>query len=125
MTDWPILSTITFLPLLGALFIMLVRGDEATIANNSRAVALWTTVVTLFLSIFMVAQFDGSTADFQFTERVSWLGGGIDYAMGVDGISVLFVLLTTALMPICILASWTSISHRVREYMVAFWCLRH
>ena len=120
MTDWPILSTITFLPLLGALFIMLVRGDEATIANNSRAVALWTTVVTLFLSIFMVAQFDGSTADFQFTERVSWLGGGIDYAMGVDGISVLFVLLTTALMPICILASWTSISHRVREYMVAF-----
>jgi NADH-quinone oxidoreductase subunit M len=120
MTDWPILSTITFLPLLGALFIMLVRGDEATIANNSRAVALWTTVVTLLLSIFMVAQFDGSTADFQFTERVSWLGGGIDYAMGVDGISVLFVLLTTALMPICILASWTSISHRVREYMVAF-----
>ena len=120
MTDWPILSTITFLPLLGALFIMLVRGDEATIASNSRAVALWTTVVTLFLSLFMVSQFDASTADFQFVERVGWLGGGIDYAMGLDGISVLFVLLTTALMPICILASWTSINSRVREYMMAF-----
>jgi NADH-quinone oxidoreductase subunit M len=120
MTDWPILSTITFLPLLGAVLIMLVRGDEATVANNSRAVALWTTVVTLFLSLFMVSQFDASTPDFQFVERVGWLGGGIDYAMGLDGISVLFVLLTTALMPICILASWTSINSRVREYMMAF-----
>lgn len=120
MTDWPLLSTITFLPLLGALFILIVRGDEATVAANSRAVALWTTVVTLLLTIFMVSRFDGSSADFQFVERTAWLAPGIDYAMGVDGISVLFVLLTAALMPICILASWNSVQTRVREYMLAF-----
>ena len=108
MTDWPILSTITFLPLLGAFFILLIRGDEATAANNAKAVALWTSVVTLFLTGFMVSQFDGSSAAFQFVERINWLGDGVDYAMGVDGISVLFVLLTAALMPICILASWHS-----------------
>lgn len=120
MTDWPLLSTITFLPLLGALFILLVRGDEETVAANSRAVALWTTVVTLLLSIFMVSRFDATSAAFQFTERTQWLAPGIDYAMGVDGISVLFVLLTAALMPLCILASWHSVKQRVREYMIAF-----
>ena len=120
MTDWPLLSTITFLPLLGALFILLVRGDEETVAANSRAVALWTTVVTLLLTLFMLSRFDGTSADFQFVERVQWLAPGIDYAMGVDGISVLFVVLTAALMPICILASWTSVQKRVREYMLAF-----
>ena len=120
MTDWPILSTITFLPLLGAFFILLTRGDEATTAGNAKAVALWTSVVTLFLTGFMVSQFDGNSAEFQFVERINWLGDGVDYAMGVDGISVLFVLLTAALMPICILASWNSITHRVREYMLAF-----
>ncbi len=120
MTDWPILSTITFLPLLGALFIMLVRGDEATVASNSRAVALWTTLITLLLTLFMLTRFDGSTAAFQFVERVAWLGDGVDYAMGVDGISVLFVVLTAALMPICVLAGWNSIKTRVREYMIAF-----
>ncbi|GIR10044.1 MAG: hypothetical protein CM15mP21_3060 [Hyphomicrobiales bacterium] len=73
----------------------------------------------------MVSQFDGSSAAFQFVERINWLGDGVDYAMGVDGISVLFVLLTAALMPICILASWHSITHRVREYMLAFLCLKH
>ena len=120
MTDWPLLSTITFLPLLGALFILLVRGDEETVAANSRAVALWTTVVTLLLTLFMVSRFNGSSADFQFVERAAWLLPGIDYAMGVDGISVLFVLLTAALMPLCILASWHAIQNRVREYMLAF-----
>ena len=120
MTDWPLLSTITFLPLLGAMFILMVRGDDDNIAANSRAVALWTTLVTLLLSLFMLSRFDATTADFQFVERAQWLAPGIDYAMGVDGISVLFVLLTTALMPICILASWHAIQTRVREYMIAF-----
>ena len=120
MTDWPLLSTITFLPLLGVLFILLVRGDDENIAANSRAVALWTTLVTLLLSLFMLSRFDATSAAFQFVERAQWLAPGIDYAMGVDGISVLFVLLTTALMPICILASWHAIQTRVREYMIAF-----
>lgn len=118
--DWPVLSTITFLPLLGALFILLIRGDEAAVAANSKSVALWTSLVTLVLSVVMISNFDASSADFQFLERFAWLGGGIDYAMGVDGISVLFILLTTALVPICILASWNSVNTRVREYMLAF-----
>ena len=117
---WPLLSTITFLPLVGVVFLLFMRGDEKAVADNARAVALWTSVVTLALSIFMVVGFDPQNSDFQFVERVGWLGSGIDYAMGVDGISVLFVLLTTSLMPLCILASWQAIGTRVREYMIAF-----
>ena len=120
MLDWPILSTITYLPLLGALFILLIPGEDETVGRNARAVALWTTVATFILSIFMLFEFDGSRTDLQFYEQASWLGGNIDYVMGVDGISVLFIILTTSLMPLCILASWESIKIRVREYMVAF-----
>lgn len=120
MLDWPILSTITYLPLLGALFILLIPGEDETVGRNARAVALWTTVATFILSIVMLFEFDGSRTDLQFYEQASWLGGDIDYVMGVDGISVLFIILTTSLMPLCILASWESIKIRVREYMVAF-----
>ena len=120
MLDWPILSTITYLPLLGALFILLIPGEDETVGRNARAVALWTTVATFILSIVMLFEFDGSRTDLQFYEQASWLGGNIDYVMGVDGISVLFIILTTSLMPLCILASWESIKTRVREYMVAF-----
>ncbi len=67
--DWPVLSTITFLPLLGALFILLIRGDEAAVAANSKSVALWTSLVTLVLSVVMISNFDASSADFQFLER--------------------------------------------------------
>ena len=120
MLDWPILSTITYLPLLGALFILLIPGEDETVGRNARAVALWTTVATFILSIVMLFEFDGSRTDLQFYEQASWLGGNIDYVMGVDGISVLFIILTTSLMPLCILASWESIKIRIREYMVAF-----
>ena len=120
MLDWPILSTVTYLPLLGALFILLIPGEDETVGRNARAVALWTTVATFILSIVMLFEFDGSRTDLQFYEQASWLGGDIDYVMGVDGISVLFIILTTSLMPLCILASWESIKIRVREYMVAF-----
>ena len=120
MLDWPILSTITYLPLLGALFILLIPGEDETVGRNARAVALWTTVATFILSIVMLFEFDGSRTDLQFYEQASWLGGNIDYVMGVDGISVLFIILTTSLMPLCILASWESVKIRVREYMVAF-----
>jgi NADH-quinone oxidoreductase subunit M len=118
---FPLLSLVTFLPLLGALLIMLVRGDDAVVASNARWTALWTSLITFGLSLILWFRFDKSTADFQFVEEVSWLPEfGISYAMGVDGISVLFVLLSTALTPICILASWDSVQARVREYMVAF-----
>jgi len=119
MASWPILSVVTFLPLAGALFISMLREDEAG-ARNARWVALWTTLITFAISLILVWRFDPTSADFQFVERRPWLAGTITYAMGVDGISLPFVILTTALMPISILASWTSIQSRVREYMIAF-----
>jgi len=119
MTSWPILSVVTFLPLVGALFIAFLNEDEGGV-RNARWVALWTTLITLAISLILVWRFDPSSADFQFLERRPWLGGAITYAMGVDGISLPFVILTTALMPICILASWEAIQRRVREYMIAF-----
>jgi NADH-quinone oxidoreductase subunit M len=119
MTSWPILSVVTFLPIVGALFIACLRDDEAG-AHNARWVALWTTLITFVVSLILVWRFDPSSADFQFLEKRPWLGGGISYAMGVDGISLPFVILTTAVMPISIIASWTSIQRRVRAYMIAF-----
>jgi len=120
MTDWPILSTVTFLPLVGAFLILLIRDEGTAARRNIRNVALLTTVFTFVLSLFIWAGFDTSYAGFQMVEKAGWLGGGISYHMGVDGISMLFVILTTFLMPLCILASWESIEHRVKEYMIAF-----
>ncbi|WP_439594735.1 NADH-quinone oxidoreductase subunit M [Falsiroseomonas sp.] len=118
---FPILSLVTFLPLAGALVIMLVRGEEEVVARNARWTALWASLITLALSLLLWTGFDQSTAEFQFVERAAWLPEfGVGYHMGVDGISVLFILLSTILTPLCILASWESVTTRVREYMVAF-----
>jgi NADH-quinone oxidoreductase subunit M len=119
MTSWPILSVVTFLPLAGAVFIAFLSEDPAGV-RNARWVALWTTLIVFAISLILVWRFDPSNGDFQFLEKHPWLGGTINYEMGVDGISLPFVILTTGLMPICILASWTAIESRVREYMVAF-----
>jgi NADH-quinone oxidoreductase subunit M len=120
MTDWPILSAVTFLPLVGVLLILLVRDDGDSARRNIRMIALWTTIVTFVLSLFIWAGFDNADPGFQFVEKTEWLDSGISYHMGVDGISMLFVILTTFLMPLCILASWESVEKRVKEYMIAF-----
>ncbi len=116
----PLLSIVTFLPLVGAAFILLARGPEEIVARNARNAALWTTVITFAVSLLIWINFDNSTSAFQFVEKREWIGAGINYHMGVDGISMLFVILTTFLMPLCILASWEAIEHRVKEYMLAF-----
>jgi proton-translocating NADH-quinone oxidoreductase, chain M len=116
----PLLSIVTFLPLVGAAFIFLARGQEEIVARNARSVALWTTTITFAVSLLIWLNFDNSTANFQFVEKIEWIGAGINYHMGVDGISMLFVILTTFLMPLCILASWEAIETRVKEYMIAF-----
>jgi len=119
MTSWPILSVVVFLPIVGAIFIAFLHDDEAGV-RNARWIALWTTLITFVISLILVWRFDSGSADFQFLEKRPWLGGAITYSMGVDGISLPFVILTTALMPITILASWTSVQTRVRSYMIAF-----
>ena len=120
MSDWPLLSIVIFLPLVGAAFILLVRGEEELVARNARNVALWTTLITFVVSLLLWTGFDNTTAAFQFVEKKAWISDGIAYHLGVDGISMLFVILTTFLMPLCILASWRAIETRVKEYMVAF-----
>ena len=115
-----LLSLITFLPLAGAIVICMAQGEAEAIARNARYAALWTTSVTLLLALFMWMQFDPNATGFQFVEDFAWLGGGIRYRMGVDGISAPFIVLTATLMPLCVLASWTSIQKRVKEYMIAF-----
>lgn len=121
MTDLPLLTIITFLPLVGAGFILFVRGEEAQVASNARNVALLTSVATFILSLFLWFNFDSSTADYQFAERAEWLPAfNIAYSMGIDGISLFFVLLSTFLTPICILSSWEAVTKRVKEYMIAF-----
>jgi NADH-quinone oxidoreductase subunit M len=118
---FPILSLITWLPLVGGVIIMSVRGDEATVASNARWTALWTSLIVLVLSIVLWVKFDTGEAGFQFVEDVQWMPEyGAGYKMGVDGISVLFVLLSTVLTPICILSSWECITRSVREYMFTF-----
>ncbi|EEH14361.1 MULTISPECIES: NADH-quinone oxidoreductase subunit M [Brucella] len=120
MTDWPILSTATFLPLVGALLILLIKDDSEASRRNIRNVALLTTVFVFILSLVVWAGFDNSNPGFQMVEELDWMGSGISYHMGVDGISVLFVVLSAFLMPFCILASWVSVEKRVKEYMIAF-----
>ena len=120
MSDWPILSTVTFLPLVGALLILFIKDKSELARRNIRTVALLTTVFTFVVSLWIWIEFDTSNPDFQMVERLDWLGSGITYHMGVDGISMLFVILTTFLMPICILASFESVQTRVKEYMIAF-----
>jgi len=121
VTGVPLLSLTIFLPLIGALFILFVRGDAETVARNARHVALWTTAITFVVSLFLWFGFEPGTADFQFVEEVPWFPEfNIAYRVGIDGISLFFVLLSTFLTPICILASWESIQTRVKEYMIAF-----
>ncbi|WP_192363000.1 NADH-quinone oxidoreductase subunit M [Mesorhizobium mediterraneum] len=115
-----ILSLVTFLPLVGVLLILFVRDDSENARRNIRAIALWTTSITFIISLFIWTGFDNSEPGFQFVEKFAWLDSGISYHMGVDGISMLFVILTTFLMPLCILASWESIEKRVKAYMIAF-----
>jgi len=118
-----ILSLTTFLPLVGVAAILLLRlagkPDDARTVSGAKWIALATTLATLALSVVVVARFDPSQSGFQFLEDADWFAG-LRYRMGVDGISVLFVLLTAFLMPLCIVASWKSIEKRVLEYMIAF-----
>ncbi len=123
MTNAPLLSLTTFLPLIGALIILVFvhSSDQEIVARNSRFTALWTSLMTFVLSLFIWFGFERGTADFQFVEEANWIPEfGIAYRLGVDGISMPFVLLSTLLTPLCILASWDAIKVRVKEYMIAF-----
>src|SRR3712207_3966067 len=120
MFGFGILSGLLILPLVGAAFILCLRGDGEAVRSNARSAALATTIVTFLLSLWAWSRFDAASPAFQFVESHAWLTDAIRFKLGVDGFSMPFVLLTTFLMPFCILASWESIEQRVKEYMVAF-----
>ncbi|WP_299932637.1 NADH-quinone oxidoreductase subunit M [uncultured Pelagimonas sp.] len=114
-----LLSIVTFLPLLAALILAgLLRGKGEAVDRNAKWLAMFATTATFLISLFILFQFDPADTGFQMVEEREWLLG-LKYKMGVDGISVLFVMLTTFMMPLVIAASW-DISHRVKEYMIAF-----
>jgi len=118
MSHWPLLSLVTFLPLVGAGFIMTTRGDAEIVARNARNIALSTSVIVFLLSIALWIDFDPATAAFQFVETARWIrigGFDINYHMGIDGISLFFVLLSTLLTVICVAASWISVHAQVKE----------
>ena len=123
ISSWPILSITTFLPLCGAFFIILISKDSENKNSsfNVKSVALWTSIMTFLASLILLINFDFNNKDFQFEEISEWIPKfGVVYHFGIDGISLPFILLTTFLIPICILSSWNSINHRIREYMISF-----
>ena len=114
-----LLSIVTFIPALAALILALfLRGNDEAAARNAKWVALIATSITFLVSLFILSGFDSSDTGFQMVEEREWLMG-LKYKLGVDGISVLFVMLTTFMMPLTIAASW-NVSTRVKEYMIAF-----
>jgi NADH-quinone oxidoreductase subunit M len=114
-----LLSFVTFIPLLAAVIMALfLRGDDAAAQRNAKWLALAATSATFLVSLFLLAEFDPQNTGFQFVEEGEWLGG-LKYKMGVDGISILFVMLTTFLMPLVIASCW-NVTYRVKDYMIAF-----
>ncbi len=120
MFGFGILTGLLVLPLVGAAFILAQRGDEASVNSNARYAALIATVATFILALIAWGRFDSANPGFQMVETHGWVSDAIKFKLGVDGFSFPFVVLTAFLMPFCILASWTSVEKRVREYMVAF-----
>jgi len=117
--NFPILSSIIFIPLIGALFILITRGNEKNIEKNSKHVAIFTSLANFFLSIVLWSLFDNSISDFQFIEKKNWMNGLITFQLGVDGISILFILLTAFITPICIFSGINSIKFKIKEFLIA------
>ncbi len=120
MTDIPLLSLTIFLPIIGALVILLIKEDEKSV-NNIKKVAFWTSIGVFILSLLIWLQFDSSNPGYQFEEKFRWFNDfNFYYHVGIDGISLFMVILSTFLTPLCILASWENIKKRIKEYMLAF-----
>ncbi len=123
MNELPILSVLISLPIVGIFFMTLIRNNNDQSSNNLKHTALWISFLNFLISLYLLFIFNQQDAGFQFEERYFWIEYGISYHLGVDGISILFIVLTTMLVPICILASYDSIKFSVKEYLIAFLAL--
>ncbi len=118
--SWPILSTLLLIPIFGSITILLINSNDDIGKRNIKTVALYTSIVNFIVSLLLWINFDKLTSSFQYVEQYYWLSENITYHVGVDGISVFLIILTTFLMPFCVLTSWDSIKEKVKEYMIAF-----
>ena len=117
--NFPILSAIIIIPLIGSLFILITRGNQKNIEKNSKYVAIFASLANFFLSLFLWYSFDTSTSEFQFVEQKNWIDNFISFQLGIDGISILFILLTTFITPICIFSGIQSIKFKIKEFLIA------
>ena len=117
--DFPILSSITFLPLIGAFFVFLTRGETNQVNRGAIYVSLFTSFANFFLVLFLWYSFDNSSSNFQFVEETVWISGFIKYKFGIDGISILFILLTAFIIPICVISCINSVKNRLKEFLIA------
>ena len=117
--NFPILSAIIFIPFIGAFFIFLTKGSNENIEKNSKYIAIFSSLVNFFLAIFLWYLFDPTISEFQFTEKRVWIKNFINFQIGVDGISILFIVLTTLITPICILSAINSIKFKIKDFLIA------
>ena len=123
MSEIPILSILIFIPVVGIFFMLLIRNNDDQSSQNLKHTALWIAFLNFIISLSLLFSFDLNNPDFQFVEKYAWIESGISYHLGIDGVSILFVILTTMLLPICILASYESIKFSVKEYLISFLAL--
>ena len=116
--NFPILSAIIFIPLIGALFILITQGNQKNIEKNSKYVAIFSSIANFLLSLFLWFSFDNSISEFQFIEEKNWIDGFINFKLGIDGISILFIILTTFITPICIFSGIHSIKFKIKEFLI-------
>ena len=117
--NFPILSSLILLPLVGSLFVLFIKDNASKNYQNSKYVALFVSFANFLISIYLWYLFDNSTSEFQFIENKQWLKGFVNYTIGIDGISILFILLTTLITPLCIISIINSITSRVKEFLIA------
>jgi NADH-quinone oxidoreductase subunit M len=117
--NFPILSSLILLPLIGSLFILVVENNALKNYQSSKYVAIFVSFTNFLISIYLWYLFDNSTSEFQFIEDKEWLKGFVNYKIGIDGISILFIVLTTFIAPLCIISVNSSISSRLKEFLIA------
>ena len=117
--NFPLLSSITFLPLVGAFFVFLTRTEKQEKNKSAIYISIFTSFVNFFISLFLWYLFDNQSSDFQFVEEITWISGFIKFKFGIDGISILFIILTTFITPICIISCINSVKTRVKEFLIA------
>ena len=116
--NFPIISALILLPMIGAIFLFFSK-DSSENKSTTKYVALFTSVVNFLLSIYLWFLFDSTISDFQFIEDRNWLVGFVNYKVGIDGISILFIILTTFITPLCILSVNNTIKNRLRDFLIA------